>query len=707
MRPISLMEGVAVYPHLRNVEAQGLRLTAPCRPMGEGADANALLGRFCPPLDPSLVLAIASEQDRDEEELAQILQGLADATRMEDAAEQEGAAWPEDPVNEEPAQEEEEAVATEEPAEDVPTKKEPVDADHGPVDADREPVQEQAPDPAAVSDAPLAAAVEELAVDDYVLAFLVHSFPDKSPESLQKALDDANGDVDIAMDALLAEDMLSEDALFAQSLLNEEQQASGAQTSTEAKANSRGGLDLDALASGTRPKKGSKAKSNPPGKKPVTVSLTDQRSAHHIYAEKRGVSTPKREKAPSPTIEADEFLDDEELARRLQNAKRDAVSGNEKLVVDQQWLLASSTLSQLASLLDIPLAKIQSIFHQSSLNLHVAMARAIAYAAAQPAAIAAQASPDFPTVVETLASISSRDPRKMVEVLAATHGEQSAALDLLQLQDVVAQAASGASNRPDILDPTGRLVDESAAATTYIPTVTQKRKPTVGGAPRWLDSKATSYADRTAQPAAALSGKALAARALSDGQAATVFPASAQRVELSESAGLDLDQTYTSEECRQRADELRAKRNAALRQAATSARRYRGGAMAGLSGAASVYAEEARKYDAAARRWQMRGASALVDQRRADYTGVSEYAERIDLHGLSVHEALTVVEHTVHRASAQSSSRTFLEIVTGRGVHSRHNVSVIRPAIVRLLAQRGYTVDSTTNPGVLYVKHAR
>ncbi|WFD39089.1 uncharacterized protein MJAP1_002060 [Malassezia japonica] len=681
--------------------------------MGEGADANALLGRFCPPLDPSLVLAIASEPDRDEEELAQILQGLADATRMEDAAEQEGDAWPEDPVKEEPAQEEpaqeepaqeepaqEEATAMEEPAEDGPSKKEPVDVDC-------EPVPEQAPEPAAISDAPLAAAVEELAVDDYVLAFLVHSFPDKPPESLQKALDDAHGDVDVAMDALLAEDMLSEDALFAQSLLNEEEQARRTHTPTEAKHIPRGGLDLDALVSGTRPKKGSKAKSKLPGKKPMTVSLTDQRSAHHIYAEKRGVSTPKREKAPSPTIEADEFLDDEELARRLQNAERDAVSGNEKLVVDQQWLLASSTLSQLASLLDVPLAKIQSIFHQSSLNLHVAMARAIAYAAAQPASIAAQESPVFPTVVETLASISSRDPRKMAEVLAATQGEQSAALDLLQLQDVVAQAASGASNRPDILDPTGQLVDESAAATTYTPTVTQKRKPAVGGAPRWLDSKATSYADRTAQPAAALSGKALAARALSDGQAATVFPASAQRVELSESAGLDLDQSYTSEECRQRADELRAKRNAALRQAATSARRYRGGAMAGLSGAASVYAEEARKYDAAARRWQMRGASALVDQRRADYTGVSEYAERIDLHGLSVHEALTVVEHTVHRASAQSSSRTFLEIVTGRGVHSRHNVSVIRPAIVRLLAQRGYTVDSTTNPGVLYVKHAR
>lgn len=605
--------------------------------MGDAMNTDALIARFCPPLDSSLVLAIASENVGDTSASIQILTELAEATQVQDAAENMESENYEVAVQKKPSIEEIEQKSFEE---------------------------------------------------DPIIALLNSIFPYKPVETLQRALDDAKNDVDMAVDGLLAQDML---------------ESMDIKTNT---ATGRG-LNMDALVSGMRPKKGNRSKNQPnKGKKPITVSLTDQRSAHHIYAERRNISSPQPNKLPSPPLPEEEGLDDAELARRLQNAEKDAVSANERLVGDQQWLLVSSTVSQLSSLLDISTMKIQSIFNQSSFNLHITIPRAIAYAAAQPAAVDAQNAPEFPTVCEMLASITGREVRDIRPVLVATKGEQSAALDLLQLQDVVAASADGISNRPDLLDPTAKLSSDDLSAALYTPTVTEKRSVVAGPAPRWLDSANRSYAHRTAQAAPAPSGSALVSDALRQGQSAVVLPASAQRVELSETAEMELEGTYSSEQCRERVEELRAKRNAALRQAATSARRFRG-ASAGLSGAASVYAEEARKYDALARRWQMRAASALVDQRRADAVSAgTQEMERIDLHGLTVHEALTVVQHTL-RQTTTSTGRTFLEIVTGRGVHSRHNASVIRPAIIRLLNQRGYTVDASTNPGVLYVKHAR
>lgn len=610
--------------------------------MGDSGDTDALVRRFCPPLDPSLVLALCSESDRAEMETIQILSDLSEAARVEEA----------------------------------------VDATQ-PADA-----------PAPVLGTEASKETEEHDYEkDSVLNFLAQSFPNKTPDALQRSLEESQGDVDVAMDALLAQDMLSLDV--------------GAKHAPK-----KGGLDYDALASGMQRKKPSRSKAKAGGsRKAQTVSLTDQRSAHHIYADRRTLATSssQRSRASSPPLIAEEGLDDAEFARRLQNAEKDAVAANEKLVGDQQWLLASSTLTQLASLLDVPQTKIQSIFNQASFNLHVTMARAMAYAAAQPMAMAAQQAPAFPVVCETLTSITGGDPRVISEVLAATKGEQSAALDLLQLREVVATAADGVYNRPDLLDPTAKLASDDPSVALYTPTITQKRQVGPGPAPRWLDANDRTYAGRSTGAAASTpSSSSLAADALRQGQTAVVLPASAQQVELSAvAAEPDLGGSFSKEECQLRAAELREKRDAALRQAAVSARRYRG-ASATLGGAASVYAEEARKYDTAARRWQMRAASALVEQRQTDLAidGRLSEMERIDLHGLTVHEALTVVQQKLAR-SRSGGARTFLEIITGRGVHSRHNVSVLRPALVRYLQQRGYTVDSSSNPGALYVKQVR
>ncbi|WFD23161.1 hypothetical protein MEQU1_001849 [Malassezia equina] len=528
---------------------------------------------------------------------------------------------------------------------------------------------------------------------DTSLLFLQQTFPEKEVSVLQQALEDSRGDVDGAMDELLAQDML--------------EAVVGAESEAAAASSSQRGLDLEALSEGLASKKPKAKKSkDKKSRGPVTVSLTDQRSPHHILYAAR--PTPKPATLAPVTVDT-AGLNDEEIARRLQNAERDAAEASSLPVVDQQWLLASSTVSQLAVLLGLPSTRVQSLFHQASFNLPIAMGRAIQLAASDPAADAVAQTPGFQTACETLAVITERDVWHMERLLRATRGHQDAALDLLQLEDVVNEAADGLGARPDILDPSGLLSTRVPSAERSTATVSQRMAVT-GGAPRWLSSEKGTYAGRASQAPPPVGHSQRAQAALQAGQAVTVLPASAGQVDVPEGHVED-DTPYTREESLRRAADARALRDAALEQAARCARQSRS---TGVGGAAMVYAAEARKHDATARRWQLRAASALVEQRRFDAGASASSSDahmRIDLHGLTVHESLTVVAQSVARWQStplgEARVRAPLEIVTGRGMHSRHYQSVIRPAIVRYLTQRHFTVDATSDAGILYVKAKR
>ena len=52
------------------------------------------------------------------------------------------------------------------------------------------------------------------------------------------------------------------------------------------------------------------------------------------------------------------------------------------------------------------------------------------------------------------------------------------------------------------------------------------------------------------------------------------------------------------------------------------------------------------------------------------------------------------------------SRRAPLHIVTGRGIHSRNNMAVVRPAVVRFLTQQGVSFDTRLDPGILVVRNA-
>ena len=518
------------------------------------------------------------------------------------------------------------------------------------------------------------------------LLFLHQTFPDKEESYLREKLVSCNDDIDATLDEILVDDILSSDP------------------TAFSTARSTGGLDLQALSHGISDKKKKPRKHKNKKNGPVTVSLTDQRSPHHIYYETRMARQPIER--PKDIRHVDSTgLNDEEFARQLQNAEREAADAASLPVADQQWLLASSSLSQLAVLLHLPTSRIQSVFNQCSFNLHVTMGRVIELAANSSEALQLTHSPDFPTMCTNLASITGKSERHIQRLLKATKGDQDAVLDLLHLETIVTEAADGLGHRPDILDPSGTLNLEPSSAEVQTSTMSQ-HKVVSGAAPRWLSSDATSYAGRASQPAAA--PNVPAAAAMSTGQALTILPASAGHVTLPTTASeADTDHAYSRDECLAFAAEARARRDAALQQASRNARLSKGSK---LGGAAMVYAEEARKHDQVARRWQLRAASALVEQRRVSSSSAYHQsgAERIDLHGLTVHEALNVVAQCVARWQStplgENGVRPRMEIVTGRGVHSRHNMSVIRPAIVRFLTQRGLTVDSSTDAGVLYVK---
>lgn len=85
---------------------------------------------------------------------------------------------------------------------------------------------------------------------------------------------------------------------------------------------------------------------------------------------------------------------------------------------------------------------------------------------------------------------------------------------------------------------------------------------------------------------------------------------------------------------------------------------------------------------------------------------------QIDLHGLTVNEALDVVESllTTFKQNLHDKTRSqlmpcprFFSLITGVGRHSVGGVPRIRPAVIKYLESNGYTFNET-QAGVVVVK---
>ncbi|KAF9965691.1 hypothetical protein BGZ70_004325 [Mortierella alpina] len=155
--------------------------------------------------------------------------------------------------------------------------------------------------------------------------------------------------------------------------------------------------------------------------------------------------------------------------------------------------------------------------------------------------------------------------------------------------------------------------------------------------------------------------------------------------------------------CRQRAQETLEQRNELFRKAA---RAYKGAKNkgAGMGGIAAYYADEGKKLDVQGKQWHMRAARAVVQQHRLE----SNDPNLVDLHGLTIAEAQTVVKEAVtqwfSRATMQANriAAKPLKIVCGVGSHSKDRIARLYPTILSLLMKDGWRCEAEN--GVIVVK---
>ncbi|BFZ59752.1 hypothetical protein YB2330_000769 [Saitoella coloradoensis] len=156
-------------------------------------------------------------------------------------------------------------------------------------------------------------------------------------------------------------------------------------------------------------------------------------------------------------------------------------------------------------------------------------------------------------------------------------------------------------------------------------------------------------------------------------------------------SSIDEDDIRDPAQVRALAQEYAAKRNAAYQQAALAFKRGKSDHLHG--GAASYYSDLGRTYDTKARKWQQLAATSHVAS--------NSTANRIDLHGVSVQEALVITKEAVTQWWSRTKVMEYktydvgaeaLWIITGVGNHSEAGESKLGPAVRRWLEKDGWVV---------------
>ncbi|CAO1633537.1 unnamed protein product [Parajaminaea phylloscopi] len=597
---------------------------------------------------------------------------------------------------------------------------------------------------------------------DELTYFLQHAFPTRTREFLAETLTECGGDLGMTVDTLMAIDVAERqeaDAAARESMSSQASQASqGSASSSQASSSHGGGLDYDALARVEGAKsKGKRARAlrkkahedhlrsmgaeTGPTKDALTkVVLGDVRQGGRTPRTLHAPSSP----APPPqpldetTRLAQQGLSDYEIACRLAKAE-DPEAGEP--VKDNQWLLSSSILSQLADLLDVDSQQISSAYNRSGFNLHIAVGRLVdASADTYPSLDSLDAAGSSPagtaeSIVRSLASLAGKGFAITSLCLRATKGRQDATLDLLNLLDVVRDAAGGA--RPDELDPLGKLRHPEEAATPAKSAASTRAGVSVDVRPT-LDPRPGEAVDfaamERAKQAGAFSRAAVAGRnnalttatgqdkamaSLREGAQATVsFPPSAAQVNLeaipsttrlmfsggdvARPSGLRTirDREVAIARAQELASDYQAQRNRCLVQASTAWR-----SSPTNRGAAFYYADEARRLEAKSRQWSLRAAEELVAYRRAGSDG--DRGPRpgvIDLHGVTVREALSIVNEELNSWWSKPGRRDPLTIITGAGRHSPNQVSILTPSVAKYLQREQWRADVDRTRGVIVVR---
>ncbi|KAF9425787.1 hypothetical protein BGZ94_007221 [Podila epigama] len=155
--------------------------------------------------------------------------------------------------------------------------------------------------------------------------------------------------------------------------------------------------------------------------------------------------------------------------------------------------------------------------------------------------------------------------------------------------------------------------------------------------------------------------------------------------------------------CRQQAHETLDQRNELFRKAARAYKEAKNKGV-GMGGIAAYYADEGKKLDAQGKQWHMRAARAVVQQHRLE----NNDPNLVDLHGLTIAEAQTVVKEAVTQWFSRATMQAHriaakpLKIICGVGSHSKDRIARLYPTILNLLQKDGWRVEAEN--GVILVK---
>lgn len=590
------------------------------------------------------------------------------------------------------------------------------------------------------------------------LDLLTHAFPARTPVFLEETLRECNGDVTQTLDHLMVLEMVE----------NGEASAEFDWPVTESQGylgDVKKGIDYEKLSEGVG---GRKKMSKSERKRlrqrqaegaysagPQKISLGDVRHGAPIrsfHPVRRAVTGTKKSLGGTGVQE-----DDAAMAARLDKEEREEAGiadDEDPAVKDNDWLFSSSILDQIATLLDLPSHKTRSTYHSTSFNLRATTLRLVVGQAQRYPTLATlddhigEPPGTAQSMVDSLCAISPahRTVEDVHQAFKATAARPDATLDLLELLDVVQDASHG--TQTDFLDPLARNSSKGDAVVVDVATKTQTAGPAEGtfvwtgeddrvnGRPAYSGVAKRRIPQTQAQDSQSGDGRAsnrTALQALRAGAASTSYPAvhassHANPSSSDEQIGSFLftapssNQVVSSAqkraiECKAISEDYRARREECLRKASSAYRNRtslpsasvsRSGVGRGAS-AAWYYADEARRLDAKARAWSLRAAQALVQDRVHTSRGDGSSrggGDRIDLHGLTVHEALTITRDALAAwwAKSGSGNKMPLTIVTGVGRHSRGNVAVIRPAVLGMLKRDGWRVDENAGQGLITVR---
>ncbi|CAO1614681.1 unnamed protein product [Sympodiomycopsis kandeliae] len=619
--------------------------------------------------------------------------------------------------------------------------------------------------------------------------FLNHAFPTRTRAFLIETLTDCEGDVGITIDTLMAIDLAEREAA-----------ESEAKDIPAPSSGGKKGLDYEALSSGggsssshrVKGKKGramrkqaqqeylkSIGEDTAPIKGPLTkVTFGDIRQGGGTN-DRRALKSAEKQRGGPHTSNGDEIprelqgMSDFEIAQHL--AKEEDPDAGEA-VRDNQWLLTSSVLSQLSTLLEVEPSTITSTYNKSSFNLHIAVGRLIDTSASEyPTLETLEEAGSAPSgtamsLVNSLSSLSGKNIQLTSLCLRATKGRQDATLDLLNLLDVVKQAAG--NEVPDELDPLGRLKGElgedatakknkeSLESSQRGVSMNVNQQDPLPGESSGMDAKLlqqmrlegsnskfakaaiTGHHNANIQPSG--QAKAMAALRDSDGSSNVIsFPPSSGTIGNSSSSSIPTatQYMYTSHPSsssssstsmarqprtiqekedaiyyyRSLAEEYQQRRNDCLSKASSA---WRTAASKNKS-AAFYYADEARRLDFKSRAFNLKSSQALVEFRKSN-RGEDSYSHHnnnsiqhkshsgvVDLHGVTVREALSIVQDELNQwwsLPSGANTKRSLTIITGAGKHSPNQVAILTPSVAKYLQREGWKADVDRSRGVITVR---